>query len=114
MDGLLRYFLRQFIRCGPLTVTTASGTKFTCGDGAGAPVSVRFVTVAAERRILLNPELYLGEAYMDGTFVVENGSIADALEILMGQPEMVPHWAKPQWWLRYLRRRISQFNARGN
>jgi cyclopropane-fatty-acyl-phospholipid synthase len=94
-------------------VTTASGTKFTCGDGTGAPVSVRFVTVAAERRILLNPELHLGEAYMDGTFVVENGSIADALEILMGQPEMVPHWAKPQWWLRYLRRRVSQFNARG-
>jgi cyclopropane-fatty-acyl-phospholipid synthase len=31
----------------------------------------------------------------------------------MGQPEMVPHWAKPQWWLRYLGRRISQFNARG-
>ena len=113
MDGLLCYFLRQFIRCGPLTVTTASGTKFTCGDGAGAPVSVRFVTVAAERRILLNPELYLGEAYMDGTFVVENGSIADALEILMGQPEMVPHWAKLQWWMRFLGRRARQLNLRG-
>ena len=35
-------------------------------------------------RILLNPELALGEAYMDGTFVVEQGSIADALAILIG------------------------------
>jgi cyclopropane-fatty-acyl-phospholipid synthase len=87
--------------------------KFICGDGTGQLVSVRFVTRAAERRILLNPELHLGEAYTDGSFLVENGSIADALEILMGQPEMVPHWAKPQWWLRYLGRRISQFNARG-
>jgi cyclopropane-fatty-acyl-phospholipid synthase len=113
MDRLLRYFLEQFIRCGSFTVTTASGMKFTCGDGTGQPVSVRFATTSAERRILLDPELYLGEAFMDGTFLVENGSIADALEILMGQPEMLPNWAKPQWWLRYLGRRISQFNARG-
>ena len=39
---------------------------------------------------------------MDGTFVVENGSIADALAILLDQPDMVPRWARLQWWLRYL------------
>jgi cyclopropane-fatty-acyl-phospholipid synthase len=113
MDRLLRYFLGQYIRRGALTVTTASGAKFTCGDGSGPPVSVRFKTVAAERRILIDPELHLGEAYMDGTFVVENGSIADALAILMDQPDMLPGWAKPQWLLRYLGRHIWQFNPRG-
>ena len=50
---------------------------------------------------------------MDGTLVVERGSIADALAILLEQPDMVPHWAKPQWWLRYFGRRIQQFNPRG-
>ena len=50
---------------------------------------------------------------MDGTFVVENGSIADALAILLGQPEMLPRWAKLQWWLRYFGRHVSQFNRRG-
>ncbi|WP_454629097.1 class I SAM-dependent methyltransferase [Bradyrhizobium cenepequi] len=113
MDRLLRYFLGLFIRRGALTVTTASGAKFTCGDGAGQPVWVRFLTTAAERRVLLDPELNLGEAYMDGSFVVENGSIADALAILMDQPDMVPGWAKPQWLLRYLGRHIWQFNPRG-
>ena len=32
---------------------------------------MRFLTTDAERRILLDPELALGEVYMDGTFVVE-------------------------------------------
>ena len=118
MDRLLRYFLQQFIRRGAMTFTTASGAKFTCGDGTGQHVFVRFMTADAERRILLNPELALGEVYMEGTFVVENGSIADALAILMDQPEILPRWAKLQWWLRYLVRHIRQFNprsrARGN
>jgi cyclopropane-fatty-acyl-phospholipid synthase len=113
MDRLLRYCLGQFLRRGSMTFTTASGSKFTCGDGTGQPVSARFLTRAAEARILFNPELYLGECYMDGAFVVENGSIAEALAILMNQPEMLPPWAKLQWWLRYLIRHARQFNPRG-
>jgi cyclopropane-fatty-acyl-phospholipid synthase len=113
MDRLLRYFLQQFIRRGAMTFTTASGAKFSCGDGSGEPVSVRFLTTNAERRILFDPELGLGEVYMDGTFVVENGSIADALAILLDQPEILPRWAKLQWWLRYLVRHAQQFNPRG-
>ncbi len=113
MDRLLRYFLKQFIRRGAMTFTTASGAKFSCGDGTGEPVSVRFMTTDAERRILLDPELGLGEIYMDGTFVVENGSIADVLAILLDQPEILPRWAKLQWWLRYLVRHAQQFNPRG-
>jgi cyclopropane-fatty-acyl-phospholipid synthase len=110
MDRLLRYFLAQFVRRGSMTFTTASGVRFTCGDGTGEPVSVRFMTTAAERRILLNPELALGEAFMDGNFVVEQGSIADVLAILMDQPDVLPRWARPQWWLRYLVRHVEQFN----
>jgi cyclopropane-fatty-acyl-phospholipid synthase len=113
MDRLLRYFLKQFIRRGAMTFTTASGAKFSCGDGTGEPVAVRFLTTEAERRILLNPELGLGEIFMDGSFVVEHGSIADALAILLDQPEILPRWAKLQWCLRYLVRHAQQFNPRG-
>jgi len=112
MDRLLRYFLQQFIRRGAMNFTTASGAKFSCGDGTGQPVSVRFLTTDAERRVLLNPELALGEVYMEGTFVVESGTIADALAILMDQPDIVPRWAKLQWWLRYPVRHLRQFNPR--
>jgi cyclopropane-fatty-acyl-phospholipid synthase len=110
MDRLLRFFLNQFIRRGAMRFTTASGAKFSCGDGTGEPVAVRFLTTDAERRVLLNPELALGEVYMEGSFVVENGSIADALAVLMDQPLMLPRWTRLQWWLRYLARHARQFN----
>ena len=61
---------------------------------------------------MLNPELALGEAFMDGDFIVEQGSIADALELLMGQPEVLPQWAKLRWWARYLIRHLGQLNLR--
>ena len=110
MEHLLRYFLQRFIRRGDITFTTANGEKFTCGDGTGPHVFVRFLTADAQRRVLRNPELALGEIYVDGNFVVENGSIADALAILMDQPEVLPRWAKVQWGLRYLGRHLRQFN----
>jgi len=113
MDRLLRHFLRQFIRRGSITFTTASRARFACGDGTGTPVEARFLTTAAEIRILLNPELALGETFVDGSFVIERGSIADTLAILMGQPDVLPGWAKPQWWARYLVRHIRQLNLRG-
>jgi cyclopropane-fatty-acyl-phospholipid synthase len=112
MDRLLRFTFEKFIRRGAMTVTTASGASFTCGDGTGDPVAVRFLTHEAERRILLNPELALGEAYMDGSFIVEQGSLADVLGILLDQPDILPRWAKVRWWARFLVRHAKQFNPR--
>lgn len=112
MDRLLRHFLSQFIRRGSITFTTASGVSFTCGDGTGQPVSVRFLTAEAERHLLLDPELAIGEIYTDGDFIVENGSIADLLAVALDQPDMLPRWSKVRWWLRYLVRHWQQFNPR--
>jgi cyclopropane-fatty-acyl-phospholipid synthase len=113
MERLLRHFFKQFIRRGEMWVTTASGAKFRCGDGTGDPISIRFLTHDAERRVLLNPELGLGEVYMEGSFIVEDASIVDALAILLDQPEILPRLAKLQWWVRYLFRHAQQFNPRG-
>ncbi|MDB5632830.1 MAG: cyclopropane-fatty-acyl-phospholipid synthase [Tardiphaga sp.] len=113
MDRLLRFFLGQYIRRGAITFTTAKGTCFTCGDGTGEPVAARFLTTAAERRLLLDPELALGEVFMDGLLVMERGTIADLLAVALDQPDMAPRWAKLQWWLRYLVRHVQQFNPRG-
>jgi cyclopropane-fatty-acyl-phospholipid synthase len=113
MDRLLRSFLSQFIRRGSMTVTTPGGASFTFGDGTGQPVVVRFATADAQRRVLLNPELGLGEAYMNGEFLVESGTIADALALLLNQPDVLPQWAKPHWHLRYLTRHLRQLNLPG-
>jgi cyclopropane-fatty-acyl-phospholipid synthase len=113
VDRLLLILLRQFIRRGSFTVTTVAGSTFTFGDRSGPPVAVRFTTAKTQRAVLLDPELKLGEAYMDGTLVVEQGSIADVIAVLLCQDRVSsPHWALPPRLVRYLFRRLQQFNPR--
>ena len=113
MERLLVLFLRRFIRRGALQVTTAAGKTYVLGDGSGPAVAVRFTTAAAQRAVLLDPELKLGEAYMDGTLMVERGSIADVLAIVFRQPDIdLPGWLSPPKFVRYLLRRLHQFNSR--
>jgi cyclopropane-fatty-acyl-phospholipid synthase len=114
MDRVLETVLRSFIRHGTLRLTTASGNVLEFGDGTGEPVAVRFMTRAAQWGMLLDPELKVGEAYMDGTLLMERGSIADFLHLAMSQDRSgkPPRWARLQWLLRYLWRRLAQFNPR--
>jgi len=112
VDHLLFIFLRRFIRHGSFTITTARGRTCAFGDGTGVPVAIRFTSAAAQRAVLLDPELKLGESYMDGTLLVERGSIADVLALLLCQERLGTHnWALPRA-LRYLFRRLQQFNFR--
>src|SRR5262249_3786640 len=64
--------------------------------------------------ILLDPELQVGEAYMNGTLVVERGTIADFLALALSQDTSgkPPRWAQLPWFIRYLGRRLAQFNPR--
>jgi cyclopropane-fatty-acyl-phospholipid synthase len=113
VDRLLFIFLDRFIRRGSFAVTTAGGSTLTFGDGTGLPVAVRFTTVKAQLGVLLDPELKLGEAYMDGTMVVERGSIADVLAVLLRQDQIEgPNWSLPPRLLRYVFRRLQQLNLR--
>lgn len=110
MDWLLRLVLAHVTQ-GNLQVTAASGRVLTFGDGTGPLVAVRFVTRAAQWRVLLNPDLRLGEAYMDGSFVVDRGSIAEFVDLVSSKP--MPWWVMPIAGLLFVWRRISQFNLRG-
>ena len=114
MDQFLRWAFRTLVKRGQLQVTTSRGTGFTVGDGTGTRVAVRFTSPRAERAVLLNPELKLGEAYMDGTFVVEQGSIADFFQLILSQDRMNkgPRWARPRARARHQWRRLQQHNPR--
>src|SRR5690348_5257755 len=98
MDRVLELVLNAFIHHGTLRLTTASGRVLHFGDGTGDPVAVRFTSRAAEWAILLDPELKVGEAYMDGTLVMEQGSIADFLHLALSQDKSgrPPRWARVQ------------------
>jgi cyclopropane-fatty-acyl-phospholipid synthase len=84
------------------------------GDGTGKPVGVRIVSRSATLAILRDPELALGETYMDGSLVIEEGSIVDLLELLLAQNTTgdPPSWGRLQWLIRYVWRRLHQFNPR--
>jgi cyclopropane-fatty-acyl-phospholipid synthase len=114
MDRLLRWALERLIRAGNLRVTTAGGSTFAFGDGTGKPVAIRFTSRAAERGVLIDPELRFGEAYVDGGMIVEQGSIADVLAVVLGQRRdgRPPIWARMRQLARFLYRRLTQLNLR--
>jgi cyclopropane-fatty-acyl-phospholipid synthase len=114
MDRMLRLALGSIVKRGQLQLTTSRGTVIRVGDGTGELVAIRMTTPRTEREILLNPDLRLPEAYMDGTLVVEQGSIADFLQLILSQDIMQrgPRWARPRYKLRQLRRRLHQYNPR--
>jgi cyclopropane-fatty-acyl-phospholipid synthase len=113
VERLLRVAFGKFVQGGKLRITTAGGVAFAVGSEAGPEVAIRFTDRRTELAILLDPELKLGEAYMDGTLVIEQGTIADFLFMLCprGLPPR-PQWTWPQWLWRYARRRLAQFNPR--
>ena len=115
MDRLLQFVLASIVRTGSLRVTTARGRSFTLGDGTGNPAAVRMKTTWALLSVLLDPELRLGEAYMDGTLAIEDGTLADFLAIAMSQngAARLPPMAGPLFLARFVRRRLQQLNRRG-
>jgi len=76
---------------------------------------MRIGSRATERRITFNPQLRFGEAYMNGDISFEAGSLYDFLDVLMvnmaGNP--APLWLHIPDALRYITRRLHQFNPIG-
>ena len=114
MDRLLQRVFALIVRTGTLRVTTIAGDTFIVGNGSGPELALRFTSHSAQLGSLIDPELRFGEAYMNGTLIVEEGSIADVLALVMSQTSALrpPRWARPQWLVRYLGRRLRQLNPR--
>ncbi|MGR6466574.1 class I SAM-dependent methyltransferase [Rhizobium sp. PAMB 3182] len=74
--------VRQIIRVGTLRVQHSDGKKVTFGDGSGVPVAIRFVDDKAAAEIAADPPLKLGEVYMDGRMVFDEGDIYSFLELV--------------------------------
>ncbi|NLS02582.1 class I SAM-dependent methyltransferase [Rhizobium sp. P32RR-XVIII] len=74
--------VQKIIRKGNLKLTLANGETHTVGDGTGGLVAVRIADDEAEKLIRRDPTLKLGEMYMDGRFIVEQGDIYDFLSMV--------------------------------
>jgi cyclopropane-fatty-acyl-phospholipid synthase len=83
MHSLLQTAFTKVVKRGRLQVSTSNGKKFEFGDGTGDKVSVCFMDTGAQWAFLRDPDLQLGELFMDGRLVVEDGSIYDFLYLLL-------------------------------
>jgi cyclopropane-fatty-acyl-phospholipid synthase len=112
MVGVLDTYLSRVVDVGDLTVDAGDGRWRAYGDRTGAPVAVRF-TPGAALKLVLAPELKLGEAYMDGELIFEQGDLMALMEIVARNPRF---WVKLDTALTRLRfaaqRRIQQVNDR--
>jgi cyclopropane-fatty-acyl-phospholipid synthase len=113
MNRLLRGFLDRTIRVGCLEIVDAKGEVYRFGDGTGSRVRVRFTSPVAEWNVILYPHLKLGEEFMDGGFVIDEGSLYDFLAVAQSNiigiaPKL---WMKAGLGLRYLTRRLRQMNS---
>jgi cyclopropane-fatty-acyl-phospholipid synthase len=78
---MLHSMLSRFVRIGRLTVAEPEQPVRVYGDGTGPAVAVRFAKGWA-LRLALNPDLALGEAYMEQGLVIEQGDLWTLLELI--------------------------------
>jgi cyclopropane-fatty-acyl-phospholipid synthase len=111
---MLGLFLSRIVRNGTLTVFYPNGKQVAFGK-SGPRVAIRLHDRRAVWELLLNPDLKLGELYMDGRLTMEQGDVGDLLALLMGnlaqaQPSGLHKLARG---FRHLTRRIAQYNPAG-
>jgi cyclopropane-fatty-acyl-phospholipid synthase len=109
---MLGKILSHLIRRGTLGVVWPDGQRTSFGVGAPrATISLHGRWTSFQ--IGLRPDLMFGEAYMDGRLQVEEGTIADVLEVLMmnmGALRAPPSIVRVGRGVRWAFRRIAQFN----
>ncbi len=78
---LIAGMLRRLVNYGHLVVIDAKGTVHEFKGEGGPRAVIRLTDRSIEAALLWHPELALGEGYMDGRIIVEEGSIYDVIEI---------------------------------
>lgn len=112
---LLARFLGAVIDQGEFTLIDSRGRAYNFGDGAAPRVAIRLHDKATERRLLLNPRLAVGEAYMEGKLTIEEGTLYDLIDLIGRNIEAFEH----HWFsdfsanLSQVFRRIQQYNPVG-
>lgn len=73
--------LKSIVRTGSLHLIDGAGRTHEFGDGTPPHSTVRLGARRLDYTLALNPELSIGEAYMDGLLTIEEGTLYDFLEI---------------------------------
>jgi len=111
-NRLFETAVRQLVSIGTLTITMPDGRVRRYGSGT-PEVGVKIHDDETIRRIVINPELAIGEAYTDGRLTIENDDLHRFLEL--GTRNVAagnsPLFQRPLKRLRKARGWLAQFNT---
>lgn len=109
----LRYMLNKALAQGNIVIIDSDGKENRFGDGVGTRVVARITDRAVERRLAIDPELIAGEAFMQGTLLIEVGTIYDFIETFMKNLGVMPYpgVARALENLRYVKRAWDNRNS---
>src|SRR5260221_3707474 len=79
--SLIGRLIDKLLTKGSLTLLTSGKGPRTYGPGGGNHLTVRFTDRKVAFDILKSPSLGVGEAYMDGRLIIEDGTMLDLLEM---------------------------------
>ena len=68
---LVQHMLRHLIRAGDLRLIMPDGSAHRFGDGQGETVAVHLKSPDLANRIVRNPDLAVGEGYMNSDLVID-------------------------------------------
>ena len=78
----LANFLSKIIKYDGFILIDYDSKKYEIGKPFKEnPIQIRLLDKSLNYKLLLNPDLYFGEAYTNGSLIIENGSLTDFLEI---------------------------------
>lgn len=108
---MIEALLSKMIKTGDFTAHLPGGRVVKAGDGTGPPVAIRINGRGLRR--LANPSLGLGEGYMEGDIVFEQGTIDQLLTIVGESGGRKPKRGSAlSRFRKALKRRIQQVNDR--
>ena len=108
VDSLLKKILKK----GHLVWIKPNGLDFEYGDKTGTPIKMRTTNDFSEIKMMMNPSLHFGESYMNGSLILEEGTIHDLLKLIfINSGSNTDHWVmKVDKFIRAIRNRIVSSN----
>ena len=82
---ILARFLSKFFAREGIVLIDSGGQKYICGEvkNKEKPLTLKLLKKDLNWKLLIYPELYLGEEYYKGNIEIENGSIYDFLNLAL-------------------------------
>lgn len=115
-DTVFHRMVSRLIRSGQLRITLPDGQTQEYGSAAGPAADLQVAMTirdgAVLRALCLNPDLALGEGYMNGQIVIENDDLEGLIRLVLRNlnDDALPAWVRLTDRLRYAARHLLHRN----